>query len=119
MVILGIDQENAARAMTILGVCELVSRFLMSYFGDRFKGRFIQIYVICTTCLCIQNILGYFATNYRHMIAFASGSYYIVDLIKITRTCSAHYLYLLTNMKTPRTAKQCPHLEQSHYNLLY
>jgi len=79
MDILDITQWDASRAMSLVGFCELVSRAATSYIGDRFKGRIIPIYVMCTMCLCLQNIFGAFANTYNQLLIYAIGTVLCVN----------------------------------------
>lgn len=75
MDVLGIPQSQASSAMAVIGSCEVVSRLVTSYFGDRFKGQILPIYVVCTVALCFQNAIGSFAVTYTHLLIYAAGTY--------------------------------------------
>ena len=70
---LGIPQSHGSKAMIVLGVCELLGRLLTSLLGDRFKGKFLPIFGVCSLVLSGLNIFGSFATNFTHMVIFVAG----------------------------------------------
>ena len=70
---MGIEPSKAASAMSIVGVCELVSRIITSYLGDYIKGKILYTYVIFTFLLAVQNALGSFADNYTQIILYGAG----------------------------------------------
>ena len=70
---MGIEPSKAASAMSIVGVCELVSRLITSYLGDYIKGKILYTYVLFTFLLAIQNALGSLAHNYTQIIIYGAG----------------------------------------------
>lgn len=79
MDVMGIPQSKSSSAMAVIGSCEVVSRLVTSYFGDRFKGQILPIYVICTLALCFQNAIGSLAVTYTHLLIYAAGSLHIAS----------------------------------------
>ena len=73
MDVLGIPQWKASRAMSLIGACEVVSRLVTSYLGDRVKGKILYVYVICSLVLMLQNGLGSMATTFNYLLIYAAG----------------------------------------------
>ena len=83
---MGIDQSKAASAMSVVGVCELVSRIITSYVGDYVKGKILYAYVVFTFLLAIQNAMGSLAYNYKHVMLYGAGIillWFMDTLIKV------------------------------------
>ena len=70
---LDIPQSQASWAMSVMGGCELFSRVLMSYVGDRFKGRILYMYVACTLILGVQNAVGSLIYSFNQILLFGVG----------------------------------------------
>jgi len=70
---LGISQKQASNAMILYGACEVVSRLMTSYLGDKFKGRALHLYVVCTLLLCVQNGIGSMAYTYVHLLVYCAS----------------------------------------------
>ena len=70
---LGIPQSHSSKAMAVIGISEMTSRLITSYVGDYFKGKILYVYVCCSVALCVQNVLGSFATSFTELLVYAAG----------------------------------------------
>ena len=70
---MGIEPSKAASAMSVVGVCELVSRIITSYLGDYIKGKILYTYVLFTFLLAVQNALGSLASDYTQVVVYGAG----------------------------------------------
>ena len=73
MEVMGIPQSKGATCMIIVGVFELISRALTSWFGDYTKGKILYIYIAFMLAMCIQNVLGYFSKSFIHVVLYGTG----------------------------------------------
>ena len=71
MVVINIEQSQAAWLMTLLGILELVARVLMSVLGDYIKGRVLYVCIFCSVGLCILHAVAAYATTFLHMLVYS------------------------------------------------
>ena len=73
MVLLGIPQSHAARAMSLIGLCDFVGILLMSCLGDSLKGRLLHASAGFALVHCAVNALGSMAHTYEQLLVYCAG----------------------------------------------
>ena len=73
MTLIDIEQQDAAWLMCLFGVLELVTRVLMSVFGDYIKGHVLDACIVFYSGLAVVHAIAANSHTFLHMLLFTIG----------------------------------------------
>ncbi|CAD5114577.1 DgyrCDS3679 [Dimorphilus gyrociliatus] len=70
MTSLGVSPEKASIGMSVMGICEGLSRLIFSLFGDNLKGHLIFSYTVASLLLSLTNCFAIFTYNFPTVLIY-------------------------------------------------
>lgn len=69
----GISQFRATLATSLMGFWGVISRLLMSFYGDYIKGQILYTYVVFCLGLAATNLALVWASTFEQMLVYGSS----------------------------------------------